>query len=145
MSKIASVFKEEITRLARKETKTQTQVLRKANVQYRHDIAQLKRQVDALSKQVSFLQQQERKRTSAAVAEGAAEGKRFSKRGLATHRRKLGLSAADYATLVGVSAQTIYNWELGKSKPREQQLAALVAVRQLGKREALKRLELLEG
>ena len=58
---------------------------------------------------------------------------------------KLGLSAADYATLVEVSAQTIYNWERGKSKPQEQQLASLLAVRDLGKREALKRLELLEG
>lgn len=145
MSKIASVLKEEITRLARKETKGQTQALRKANVQYRHDIAQLKRQVDTLSKQVAFLQQQERKRTSKGIVEGGAEGKRFSRRGLVAHRRKMGLSAADYATLVGVSAQTIYNWELGKSKPREQQLAALVAVRALGKREAHKRLELLEG
>ncbi len=145
MSKIAMVLKEEITRLARKETKAQIQALRKANVQYRRDIAQLKRQADALVKQVAFLRQQERKRTSQKIAEGAVEGKRFSRRGLVAHRRKLELSAADYAALVGVSAQTIYNWELGKSKPRDQQLAALVAVRALGKREALRRLELLEG
>ena len=39
---------------------------------------------------------------------------------------------------------TIYNWELGKSRPRKEQLAALVAVRGIGKREALKRLELLQ-
>ena len=57
----------------------------------------------------------------------------------------MGLSAADYATLVGVSAQTIYGWEQGKSKPRVQQLAALLAVRDLGMREAQKRLRLLEG
>jgi DNA-binding transcriptional regulator YiaG len=145
MSKIAAVIRQEITRLARKEAKTQTQALRKANVQYRHDIAQLKRQADVLAKQVAFLEQQERKRTAKGAPEGGIEGKRFSQRGLKAHRRKIGLSAADYATLVGVSAQTIYNWELGKSKPREQQLAALVAVRDLGKREALKRLELLEG
>jgi DNA-binding transcriptional regulator YiaG len=44
-----------------------------------------------------------------------------------------------------VTAQTIFNWEHGKSKPRDQQLASLVVVRRLGKREALKRLELLEG
>ncbi len=56
-----------------------------------------------------------------------------------------GLSAADYADLVGVSAQTVYSWEQGKSKPRDTQLAALVAVRDLGKRDAWKRLELLNG
>jgi len=59
--------------------------------------------------------------------------------------RRLGLSAADYARLVGVSSLTIYNWEHGKSRPRKEQLAALVAVRGIGKREALRRLELLKG
>ncbi len=46
---------------------------------------------------------------------------------------------------LGVTAQTIYNWEQGKSKPRAEQFASLVAVRDFGQREALKRLELLEG
>ena len=74
-----------------------------------------------------------------------AKGKRFSAHGLKTHRERVGLSAADYSKLVGVTAQTVYSWEQGKSKPRDEQLAALVAVRDLGMREALKRLELLEG
>jgi DNA-binding transcriptional regulator YiaG len=42
--------------------------------------------------------------------------------------------------LVGVSAQTVYNWEAGKSRPRQQQLAAIAAIRKLGKREAQARL-----
>ena len=145
MSALVSALKHEITRLARKEVAAGTGVLRKANAQYRRDIASLKRQTDALSKQVAYLEQQEKKRVSKRVPVTNAEGKRFSRRGLATHRRTMGLSAADYATLVGVTAQTVYNWEQGKSKPRDEQLAALVAVRSLGKREAVKRLELLEG
>jgi len=36
---------------------------------------------------------------------------------------------------VGVSAQTIYNWEAEKSRPRRQQLAAIASVRKLGKRQ----------
>ena len=145
MPNIAAVLKEEITRLARKEVNARTSVIRKANAQYRRDIAQLKRQAEALSKQVAYLERQERKRASKRVPETTAEGRRFSPRGLKTHRQKVGLSAADYGKLVGVTAQTVYNWEQGKSKPRDEQLAALVAVRDLGKREALKRLELLEG
>ncbi len=145
MSKLVSVLKQEITRLARKELAAGTNVLRKANAQYRRDIAQLKRQTDALSMQVAYLEQQEKKRVSKRVPVTSAEGKRFSRRGLTTHRKTVGLSGADYATLVGVSAQTIYNWEQGKSKPRAQQLAALLAVRDLGMREAQKRLRLLEG
>ncbi len=142
MPSIAAVFRQEIIRLARKEVKVQTEAIRKANAQYRRDIAQLKRQAGALSKQVA---QQERKRAAKGVPKANVEGKRFSPRGLKTHREKLGLSAADYAMLVGVTAQTIYNWEQGKSKPRDEQLASLVAVRDLGKREALNRLELLES
>ena len=145
MSKLVSVFKHEITRLARKEVAAGTEVLRNANAQYRRDIAHLKRQTDALSKQVKYLERQEKKRVSKRVPVTSAEGKRFSRRGLKTHRETVGLSAVDYAELVGVSAQTIYNWEQGKSKPRQEQLASLIAVRDLGKREAWKRLELLEG
>jgi len=40
---------------------------------------------------------------------------------------------------------TIYNWEHEKARPRKAQLAALVAVRGIGKREALKKLAELEA
>jgi DNA-binding transcriptional regulator YiaG len=55
-------------------------------------------------------------------------------------RSRLGLSTADYGKLVGVSGLTIYNWEQEKSRPRKAQLAALVAVRGIGKKEALMKL-----
>ena len=145
MSKIASVLKEEITRLARKEVNARTSALRKASAQHRRDIAQLKRQAAALSKQPAFLERQDKKRAKRQVPLTNIEGRRFSQRGLQTHRGKVDLSAADYAKLVGVTAQTIYSWEQGKSKPRDEQLAALLTVRDLGKREALERLDLLEA
>jgi len=145
MSKIAHMLKEEITRLARKEVNAGTRALRKANAQYRRDIAHLKREAETLSRKVEFLARQEGKRVSRRASEPDVEGRRFSARGLKSHRTKLGLSAADYARLIGVTAQTVYNWEQGKSRPADPQLAALVTVRGLGKREALKRLELLEG
>jgi len=145
MPNIATVFRQEMMRLARKEAKSQTETLRKANAQYRRDIAQLKRQTADLVRQVTFLEKQERKRAAKGAPKAIAVGKRFSPRGLKTHRDKLGFSAADYAALVGVSTQTIYNWERGTSRPRSEQLAELVSVRGLGKREALKRIELLES
>ncbi len=142
MANIGTVLKEEITRLARREVNSQIKTIRKASAQHRRDIAQLKRQVAALSKQVAYLERQERKRASKGVPKASTEGRRFSARGLKAHRTQLGLSAADYASLVGVSPQTIYNWEQGKVRPGDEHLASLVAVRGLGKRDALKRLEL---
>ena len=68
------------------------------------------------------------------------EAVRFSARSVKAQRQRLGLSAADYGKLVGVSGLTIYNWEHGTSHPRKAQLVALVAVRGIGKREALMKL-----
>ena len=73
------------------------------------------------------------------------EGVRFSARSVKAQRKRLGLSAADYARLVGVASLTIYNWEQGKSRPRKEQLASLVAIRGIGKREAIAKLELLKA
>ncbi|MHC4910578.1 MAG: helix-turn-helix domain-containing protein [Planctomycetota bacterium] len=144
MTNLATALRIEISRLARKEIKALTGSTKKAAAQHRRDIAELKRRVADLSKRVAFLESQERKRVSKHAPAEPAERARFSPRGVKAHRERLGISAADYALLVGVSALTIYNWESGKSKPRQQQLAALVAVRKLGKREAIKRLELLD-
>jgi len=40
---------------------------------------------------------------------------------------------------------TIYNWEHGKARPKNDRLAAFAALRNVGKREALKKLEMLKG
>ena len=36
--------------------------------------------------------------------------------------------------LLGVSAQCIYHWETGKTKPRASQLRAISAARKMGKK-----------
>lgn len=144
MPNLATALKEEISRLARKEVRAQVASTQKASAQYRRDIAALKRQVKALEKEVGYLRSQEKKRAGRKPSPKLAEGARFSAARLKNHRTKLGLSAANYAKLVGVHQITIYNWEQGKTRPRPEQLAALVAVRGIGKREAANRLELLD-
>ena len=145
MPNLASALKDEISRLARKEVKSQTGVTKRASAQHRRDIAELKRLVSDLSKRVAFFERQEKRRVIERPSKKTAEGIRFSPHWLNNHRERLGISAADYGKLVGVSSLTIYNWESGKSKPRQEGLAALAAVRGLGKREALKRLEMMGG
>ena len=146
MPNLAATLKEEIQRLAKKEVKAQTGSTKQAVAQYRREIAKLKRQVGEQGKKIGFLETQERKRLEQPqAAEKLAEGVRFSPRSVKAQRERLGFSAADYAKLVGVSPLTIYNWEHGKSRPRAEQFAALVAVRGIGKREALTKLELLKA
>lgn len=144
MPNIMSVLKQEIIRLARKELKGQTLVLKKASAQHRRDIAELKRQVAGLNKPVAVLQKAVLKKLPAVPATEGAKV-RFTAKGLVAQRKRLALSAADYAKLVGVSGLTVYKWEAGKNRPRKAQVAALAALRNLGKREALARLATLKG
>jgi len=135
MPNFASVLKEEIVRLARKEVRQETEGLKKASAQYRSDIAALKRRIASLEKQLSHVEKKAVGKASAADAKEGGTPMRFSAKGLAKQRQRLGLSAAEMGSLIGVSAQTVYNWETGKSRPRAQQLAAIAAVRGMGKRQ----------
>jgi transcriptional regulator with XRE-family HTH domain len=56
-------------------------------------------------------------------------------------RARLGLSAPQLARLLGVSEQSVYNWETKKATPRKEQLNAIIAMRGIGKREAHARLD----
>lgn len=73
-----------------------------------------------------------------AAAKARRDG--FSAATVARERARLELSAADFGQLIGVSPLTIYNWEKGKSRPRQAQIDKLDAVKGIGKREAWKRL-----
>ena len=70
-----------------------------------------------------------------AAASSTASKLRFVAKGLKSHRDRLGLSAADYGRLVGVSAQSIYNWETKVAVPRRSMLPRIAQLRGKGKRE----------
>lgn len=143
MPNLTSILNDQIRRLARKEIRFQTKATKKLTAQYRRDIAALKRQVASLRKTVNLLEAQEKRRVAKQPVPQKVEGVRFRADGLKSHRAKLGLSAADYGRLVGASGLSIYHWESGKARPRQAQVAKLVTVRGIGKREALKRLQFL--
>lgn len=143
MPNIASILKAEISRVARKEVRAEIETLKKASVAHRSSIAELRRQVHALEKELRrTAQDATRSAVAADPGHDTATGvkRRFSATRLAGHRAKLGLSAATYGQLVGVSGQTIYHWEQGKARPRAAQLENLAAVRDLGAREIAQRL-----
>ena len=146
MPNLQSVLRQEIRRFARKEVRAELEGTRKAVAQHRREIAELRRRNTALERTVSYLQSRETKRLKAGPAEAEPpQGTKFSVRSLKAQRRKSGLSQEDYASLVGVSKLTIYNWESGRTEPGGTHLATLVSLRGIGKREAQKHLELLEG
>ena len=144
MADLAGTLREEIRRLAKKEINAKMAAVKKTSAQYRRDIAELKRQVSEQAKKIAFLETRERQRLGQRSDNGeAVTGARFSARSVKAQRERLGLSAKDYGRLAGVSALTIYNWESGKTRPQKAQLAAVIGLRGIKKREALARLKLL--
>ena len=145
MPDVASVLREEISRLARKEIRQQVGPLKKTNTELRRTVSTLKSEIAALQRKVKFLEKQEKRRLEVAPEATPEKAVRFSPKWVKADRQRLGLSAKDYGTLVGVSSLTIYSWESGKSKPRAQKLSAWAEVRGIGKREAQRKLDLLRS
>jgi len=135
LANIASVLKEEITRLARKELRSETESLKKASAQYRSEIAALKRRTASLEQQLARLEKSSSKNTIAHVNPEETTKARFTAKGFKTLRQRLGLTAEAIGTLLDVSAQTIYSWEAGNTRPREQQMVRIVMLRGMGKRD----------
>ena len=153
MPNIASVLKAEITRLARKELRGDSQSLKRALVLQRKEIASLKARLQALEKIAQRLgkppkapgREQRTPVFKVTVKSESTEGLRFRAAGMVSNRKRLGLSAADFALLVGTTGQSIYSWEAGKSKPRAEALTRIASLRHIGKREVEARLAKLKA
>ncbi|OGV56138.1 MAG: hypothetical protein A2X49_14625 [Lentisphaerae bacterium GWF2_52_8] len=142
MPNIAVVLKEEILRLARKEVKTALgsahetiASLRKANTESKKRIAELEKQLAALVKRVGMDKQ------PAAPSPESLEGARVSAGSIGRLRKRLHLSRSKMAKLLGVNANSIYLWELGRATPRAQAKAKILQLRSMGKRDIKKAFE----
>lgn len=135
MSNFATQLKTEISRIAKKEIRSESASLKKSSSQYRSDIAALKKRIAALESMVKKLSKSSKKSTSE-EQDSDDKSLRFRSNGFATLRQKLGLSANEMGQLLGVSGQSVYKWEQGKAKPRASQLKAIASIRHIGKKQA---------
>ena len=140
MPNVTATLKSEIVKLARKELSSQVREIKKVSAHNRHDIAALKRMVTKLQQQVKRNGRTVAEKATAYSESEATTRVRFTAHGLCSERKRLELSADDYAKLVGVSAQSIYNWEGEVTRPRKNHLRRIAAVRGIGKIEARARL-----
>lgn len=142
MSTFAEQLKSEIARIAKKEIRAESKTLKNLAAQQRAEITALKRRVAELEAGFKKLNKSSA-RSEPVAPQSAPDGGvklRFRAGGFASLRQKLGLTAAQMAQLLGVSPQSVYHWEMGKSRPRASQLPAISAVRKLGKKQVLERL-----
>lgn len=142
MSKVETIIKSEIVRLAKRE-------IRKISVPLVRDVRLLKSTVSQLRKavlvleRVSARQNTETLREKTQLQANPEEVKisRFSPRLIQTLRKRLGVTQKEMAILVGVTVGAIYQWEKGIFEPRGQKKGILVALRKLGRRDVKKLLE----
>jgi DNA-binding transcriptional regulator YiaG len=139
MSTLIEQLKTEIARIAKKEVRAELKQIKQFAVQQRSENAALKRRVTQLE---LALKRAGKAQAAVAVPNEVEAGPslRFRAGGFASLRKKLNLTAAEMAKLLNVSPQSVYHWEIGKSRPRSSQLPAISAVRKMGKKEVTERL-----
>lgn len=144
---LAKVIREEIARLSKKEIRSSVSTLKGLVAKLRKDNAKLRRELVFIQRRIKAIEVQSQKGLKTSVVESELPNTiRFSPSRVKSQRKKLGFSAADYGRLLGVHQLTIYKWEKGETKPQKSQLAKLLEIRGIGKKEALRRLsELGEG
>lgn len=144
MPNIASVLKSEIARVARKEVRGEIASLKKSAGSYRAEIAALKKRTLALEQELRRLGKPSTKAVPIIANETPSRTLRFSAKGLASQRQRLGLSTQDCGLLVGVSGKSIYRWESEQARPQAKHMPAIAALMKLSKKEAAVRLSSLQ-
>ena len=138
MPDFKSTFQDEVRRLARKELKA-----------FEAKINEQKKTISALTKRVNELEKKQAAAVKSAAVKPAAEAvqaaapaadgrkARFSPKSLVKFRKKYSLSQKALAILLGVTPFTVSHWEIGKNRPRPNQIEAFSALAKLGKRKVL--------
>jgi len=136
MGKMESAIRDEVSRLARREIRSAVGPLLKERARLKGQIADLKKAVQALQKQVAPLVRDQRSRRSTLRAtETEMKASRFSPTLIKKLRKRLGLSQEDLGVLVDVTLGAVAAWEQGRSRPSADRRSSMIALRKLGKRE----------
>lgn len=141
MANIGVVLKDEIMRLSRKAVREFVGPVQSNSAAHRRSIAALKRQVAELERKVALLAKAASRQGNEVAPLSSETKPRFQARGLRSLRARLGLSAEEFGRLIGVTGQSVYNWESEKTMPRQEQVQAIAALRTTGKREVMARLK----
>ena len=141
MPNIATLLKEEISKIARKEVQDQVRELKQTVREQRDAIARLEKQIGSAKAATKSAAA----KPAAKVRKPAGIGDRRKQRRIAPntikkHRKRLKLSQAELGEILNVSTNTVLRWEAGTSKPRRKHLPGLDQLRTISMRELKKQL-----
>ena len=133
MTGLARVLNDEIARVARRALRADVQSLRTLSAAHRKHIAALRRELMALKRECALLRRQ-RSATLASPSTASQAARRFRIDGFSAWRKRMAFSAQEVGMLLGITGQTILNWEHGTSKPSPAMVESIAQVRGRGKR-----------
>lgn len=145
MPTLATLLKEEISKIVRKEVQDQVRELNKTVREQRGAIARLEKQVGPAKAKTAAKPAAAKPAAKASKAPAGDKGDKRKQPRIAPdtikkHRKRLKLSQADLGKLLNVSTNTVLRWEAGTSKPRSKHLPGLYQLRTISMRELKKQL-----
>ena len=144
MPKLAEVLRGEIIRISRREARIATAGIREAKIRLSKTVADLKKKNCEASRgeQMACAAEKKRLAQKPQIAPEASKKARLTSKGIRRLRRRLGLSQAAFAKLLGASTQTVHMWETkeGALRLRENTMAAVLSAREMGAREVKRRI-----
>jgi DNA-binding transcriptional regulator YiaG len=140
---MGKLLKTEMVRLSTKTTRSAFRPLKQEVAALKRTVSSQRKTIQQLERAVDRLLDESDRRREASVqaTEEEVRAARVTPGWILRLRDKLGLTREEFASLAGVSANSIYLWESGRTRPRASAKAALVELKKLGVREARKRLE----
>jgi DNA-binding transcriptional regulator YiaG len=148
MPKLAEVLRGEIIRISRREARVATAGIREAKIRLTKTVADLKRRIAKLQGENKWLVAAEKRRLAQKpqISPEVSKKARLTSKGVRRLRRRLGLSQANFAKLLGASTQTVHMWETkeGALRLRGNTLAAVLSARGMGAREVKRKIAEME-
>lgn len=136
MGKVETALKEEIIRVARREARKLQARAAEGARRLKSNVAALQTQVAALKRELADQQSKMRvARATERVVPQELKKSRLSPVLIKKLRKRINVTQAELAQLVGVSAGAVGFWETGKSQPRAALKARLVALRRVRRRD----------
>ena len=141
MPNIATLLKEEISKIARKEVQDQVRELKQTVREQRDAIARLEKQIGSAKAATKSAAAKPAAKTRKPAGDGdRRKQRRIAPNTIKKHRKRLKLSQAELGEILNVSTNTVLRWEAGTSKPRRKHLPGLDQLRTISMRELKKQL-----
>ncbi|HNX25884.1 MAG TPA: helix-turn-helix domain-containing protein [Phycisphaerae bacterium] len=151
MAEYLTSFRGEVSRLVRRELKKTFAQLKAENVKLKKHVADLRKKMAGLQKANRYIEKETkyvarlREEKEAASENPQIDRMRIKGSAIRKLREKLGISQAELAALLGVTGQTIYQWERRQNESlrrlRNDSKIALLEIRKMGKKQVLAKLE----